>query len=116
MPQQALGREHDQRLARAAAVAPAVHLAAQQVEVLRVKSRPYMTNLGSPLALAISPSTPSYVRFSLTMRNTCWMPSEVRLAIPPAGSNFGLLAARTSRLPAASCAGVGAGIRSSDPS
>src|ERR1017187_8807979 len=75
-----------------------------------------MTNLGSPLALAISPNTPSYVRFSLTIRNTCWMPSEVRLAIPPAGSNFGLLAARTSRVPAANWAGVGAGIRPSDPS
>jgi hypothetical protein len=35
MAQQALGREDDQRLARAAAVAAAVHLAAQQVEVLR---------------------------------------------------------------------------------
>src|SRR5450631_3750831 len=44
------------------------------------------------------------------------MPSEGRLAIPPAGSNFGLLAARTSRVPAASCAAVGAGIRSSEPS
>src|ERR1035438_10365923 len=44
------------------------------------------------------------------------MPREGRLAIPPAGSNFGLLAARTSLVPAASCAGVGAGIRSNDPS
>ena len=34
MPQQALGREDDQRLAHAAAVRAAVHLAAQQVEVL----------------------------------------------------------------------------------
>ena len=35
MAQQALGREDHERLARAAAVAAAVHLAAQQVEILR---------------------------------------------------------------------------------
>src|SRR5450759_3964466 len=44
------------------------------------------------------------------------MPSEARLAMQPAGANLGLLAARTSLVPAASCAAVGAGIRSSDPS
>jgi len=35
MAQQALGREHDQRLADAAPIQPAVHLAAQQMEILR---------------------------------------------------------------------------------
>src|ERR1035437_7193172 len=35
MPQQALGRKNDERLSRAAPSAAAVHLAAQQVEVLR---------------------------------------------------------------------------------
>src|ERR1039458_4204936 len=44
------------------------------------------------------------------------MPSEAGFEMPPAGSNLGLLAARTSRVPAATCDAVGAGMRSSDPS
>src|SRR5689334_6214997 len=50
------------------------------------------------------------------MKNTCSMPSEVRLPIPPELSNFGLFAAVTSRVPPAICAGNGAGILTSDPS
>src|ERR1039458_10794004 len=44
------------------------------------------------------------------------MPSEAGFEMPPAGSNLGLLAARISRVPAATCGAVGAGMRSSDPS
>src|ERR1041384_2747785 len=44
------------------------------------------------------------------------MPSEERLETPPAGSYTGLLAALTSRAPDSSCNGVGAGMRSSEPS
>src|SRR2546425_3481920 len=44
------------------------------------------------------------------------MPSEGRLDTPPEGSNFGLLAASTSRVPEEISDGVGAGIFSSDPS
>src|SRR5690242_3613751 len=50
------------------------------------------------------------------MKNTCWMPSEVRFEMPPELSYLGLLAAATSRVPAAICAGSGAGIRRSEPS
>src|SRR5580765_4482960 len=50
------------------------------------------------------------------MKKTCWIPSDGRFDTPPAASNLGLLAAFTSRVPAATCAGAGAGIFSSIPS
>src|SRR5579859_921930 len=50
------------------------------------------------------------------MKKTCRMPSDERLATPPEGSKRGLLAARTSRVPARICASAGAGIRARDPS
>src|SRR5712691_3986162 len=50
------------------------------------------------------------------MKKTCRIPSDERLATPPAGSKRGLLAARTSRVPAAICASAGAGILSREPS
>src|SRR5215471_17790898 len=49
------------------------------------------------------------------MRKTCRIPSDCRLETPPAGSNLGLFAAFTSRVPAANCAGVGAGMVSNEP-
>src|SRR5689334_5963906 len=50
------------------------------------------------------------------MKKTCLMPSDDRLVTPPAGSNCGLFAAATSRVPAETWAGSGDGILRSSPS